>query len=126
MSQDEKEHVAKDSLEEKSFLKEYKSVLNSKASEENLVSSFKAFYSNLYGTNLGINIFIRLVLQLNFARWEPFHGRFKPCHPWNLYLEVGTQTRQVAYQIDALNCHLSEGNINVMRSFLILKTAFFV
>ncbi|OVA07156.1 Aluminum-activated malate transporter [Macleaya cordata] len=54
----------------------YKSVLNSKTTEESLA---------------------------NFARWEPPHGRFKFRHPWKQYLKIGTLTRQCAYEIEALS-----------------------
>eukprot|EP00253_Pinus_taeda_P010410 PITA_10410 len=53
-----------------------KSVLNSKATEESLV---------------------------NFATWEPPHGRFFFRYPWNLYENVGRMTRHYAYWVDALD-----------------------
>ncbi|XP_042502966.1 aluminum-activated malate transporter 8 [Macadamia integrifolia] len=61
---------------QKPFLEAYKSVLNSKATEESLV---------------------------NFARWEPGHGRFRFRHPWKHYLLIGTLNRQCAYLVEALN-----------------------
>ncbi|KAG8488646.1 hypothetical protein CXB51_016720 [Gossypium anomalum] len=60
----------------KASLQVYKSILNSKQSEESLV---------------------------NFARWEPPHGRFRFRHPWKQYLKIGSLTRQCAYRIEALN-----------------------
>ncbi|KAL4320114.1 hypothetical protein GQ457_18G005860 [Hibiscus cannabinus] len=60
----------------KASLQGYKSILNSKQSEESLVNS---------------------------ARWEPRHGRFKYRHPWKQYLKIGSLTRQCAYRIEALN-----------------------
>ncbi|KAL5763671.1 hypothetical protein ACOSP7_016023 [Xanthoceras sorbifolium] len=69
-----------DSKDAKSSMQEYKTVLNSKNSEESLA---------------------------NFAKWEPGHGRFQFRHPWNHYLKVGNLTRQCAYQIDALNGYLN-------------------
>ncbi|CAM8973760.1 unnamed protein product [Rhodiola kirilowii] len=83
MCEEEKEKCAEDSKTDKSFLQAYKSVLNSKSPEENLAT---------------------------YARWEPFHGRFRLRHPWKLYLEVGVQVRQLAYHIDALNGHLTKNN----------------
>ncbi|KAL0374788.1 UNVERIFIED_CONTAM: Aluminum-activated malate transporter 8 [Sesamum radiatum] len=59
---------------EKSYLKIYKSVLNSKASEESLA---------------------------NFAWWELGHGRFKFHHPWKLYLKIGVLVRECACHIEA-------------------------
>ncbi|ESW34965.1 hypothetical protein PHAVU_001G195700 [Phaseolus vulgaris] len=65
---------------EKSVLEGYKSILNSKASEESLA---------------------------NFARWEPGHGRFRLRHPWKQYLKIGVLTRECAYKIETLNNYLN-------------------
>ncbi|KAF8397977.1 hypothetical protein HHK36_016903 [Tetracentron sinense] len=67
-------------IDDKSFLQGYKSVLNSKASEESLA---------------------------NFARWEPGHGRFGFRHPWKEYLKIGALTRQCASQVEALNGYIT-------------------
>ncbi|XP_048429366.1 aluminum-activated malate transporter 2-like [Pyrus x bretschneideri] len=72
-----------ESKDDKAFLQGYKTVLNSKASEDSLA---------------------------NFARWEPGHGRFHFCHPWKQYLQVGTLTRQCAYRIEALHSRLTSDN----------------
>ncbi|CAK7332019.1 unnamed protein product [Dovyalis caffra] len=64
----------------KASLQGYKSVLNSKNIEESLV---------------------------NFARWEPGHGRFKFRHPWKHYIKIGSLTRQCAYRVEALNGYLN-------------------
>ncbi|KAL9368256.1 hypothetical protein Peur_039455 [Populus x canadensis] len=69
-----------ESKDDKKFLEGYKSVLNSKNSEESLA---------------------------NFAAWEPCHGRFPFGHPWKLYLKVGTLARECAYRIEALNGYLN-------------------
>ncbi|XWS66557.1 hypothetical protein CRYUN_Cryun05aG0209900 [Craigia yunnanensis] len=60
----------------KSFVDGYKSILNSKNSEESLA---------------------------NFARWEPGHGRFRLRHPWKQYLKIGALARRCAYHIEAIN-----------------------
>ncbi|KAI3954344.1 hypothetical protein MKX01_028274 [Papaver californicum] len=39
---------------------------------------------------------------VNFARWEPPHGKFRYGHPWKQYLEIGRLTRECAYRIEAL------------------------
>ncbi|KAA0043811.1 aluminum-activated malate transporter 8-like [Cucumis melo var. makuwa] len=65
---------------DKSFLQEYKVVLNSKSTEDSMA---------------------------NFARWEPRHGNFGFRHPWKHYLKIGSFARQCAYHIEALNFHLS-------------------
>ncbi|XP_055835445.1 aluminum-activated malate transporter 2-like [Solanum dulcamara] len=64
----------------KTSLIEYKSVLNSKNTEETLA---------------------------NFARWEPGHGQFKYRHPWKQYLKIGGLIRQCACRIDALNGYIN-------------------
>ncbi|WVZ04876.1 hypothetical protein V8G54_018222 [Vigna mungo] len=65
---------------EKSVLEGYKTVLDSKESEESLE---------------------------NFARWEPGHGRFRFRHPWKQYLKIGALTRECAYNIKILNNYLN-------------------
>ncbi|EOY33298.1 hypothetical protein QUC31_019016 [Theobroma cacao] len=64
----------------KASLQGYKSILNSKQTEESLA---------------------------NFARWEPRHGQFKFRHPWKQYLKIGSLTRQCAYRVEALNGYLN-------------------
>lgn len=63
----------------KEQLEKYKSVLNSKSSEDSLVNS---------------------------ARWEPRHGRFRYRHPWAQYQKVAALTRECAYRLDSLNGYL--------------------
>ncbi|XP_021748321.1 aluminum-activated malate transporter 10-like [Chenopodium quinoa] len=57
-------------------LQGYKCVLNSKASEDSMV---------------------------NFAIWEPAHGRFYFGYPWKQYQKIGAAARSCAYCIDNLN-----------------------
>uniref|UniRef100_A0A2N9GIW3 Aluminum-activated malate transporter n=1 Tax=Fagus sylvatica TaxID=28930 RepID=A0A2N9GIW3_FAGSY len=76
----EDEESGRDSKGDKAFLQGYKSVLNSKNTEESFA---------------------------NFARWEPGHGRFHFGHPWEQYLKIGALARQCAYRIDALNGHVN-------------------
>ncbi|KAG6551286.1 hypothetical protein Mapa_007213 [Marchantia paleacea] len=46
---------------------------------------------------------------VNFARWEPPHGRFGLGHPWKEYLKVGAMLRHCAYTVLALHgCLRSE------------------
>ncbi|KAM0990160.1 hypothetical protein ACFX13_008819 [Malus domestica] len=78
------------SKNKESFLQGYKSVLNSKSSEESLA---------------------------NFARWEPGHGSFKFRHPWKQYLKIGALARQCAYQIETLNGHINS-DVQVPPEFL--------
>ncbi|KAF5930182.1 hypothetical protein HYC85_031055 [Camellia sinensis] len=69
-----------ESTDDKALLQGYKSVLNSKSTEESWA---------------------------NFAKWEPRHGKFKYRHPWEKYLRIGSLTRQCACRIDALNAYLN-------------------
>ncbi|XP_050369088.1 aluminum-activated malate transporter 2-like [Argentina anserina] len=64
----------------KSLLKQYTSVLTSKGPED---------------------------FMANLAWWEPGHGKFKFCHPWEKYLNVGAASRICAYKIEALNTYLN-------------------
>ncbi|KAM0045371.1 putative aluminum-activated malate transporter [Helianthus debilis subsp. tardiflorus] len=77
---------------DKSFLTAYKSVLNSKGTEESLTT---------------------------FAWWEIGHGKFRFRHPWKEYLKVGVYTRKCAYHIETLNGHL-EAKDEVIFSFGLL------
>ncbi|KAL7154144.1 hypothetical protein ABFS83_04G215500 [Erythranthe nasuta] len=61
-------------------LDQYKSVLNSKGIEDSLV---------------------------NFAKWEPRHGKFRYRQPWDQYLKIGSLARECAYKIDAINSYLN-------------------
>ncbi|XP_062227373.1 aluminum-activated malate transporter 1-like [Phragmites australis] len=69
------ENATGESLESKAFLHVYKSVLNSKATEDSLC---------------------------NFAKWEPGHGKFSFRHPWSQYQKLGTLCRQCASSMEAL------------------------
>ncbi|XP_055835458.1 aluminum-activated malate transporter 2-like [Solanum dulcamara] len=69
---------------ERISLEEYKCVIYSKASEENLV---------------------------NFAKWEPHHGKFRYRHPWGQYLKIGDLVRECAININALNSDLTSCNM---------------
>ncbi|KAK6163636.1 hypothetical protein DH2020_000500 [Rehmannia glutinosa] len=66
--------------ENQASMDEYKTVLNSKGIEDTLV---------------------------NFAKWEPRHGKFRYRHPWDQYLKIGSLTRECAYKFDALNGYLN-------------------
>ncbi|KAF5473943.1 hypothetical protein F2P56_005890 [Juglans regia] len=67
-------------LDDKALLQGYKSVLNSKNTEESLAS---------------------------FARWEPGHGGFHFRHPWNQYLKIGALARQCAHRIEVLDGYIN-------------------
>ncbi|KAK4857149.1 hypothetical protein QYF36_025071 [Acer negundo] len=75
--------TSEDEESNKTLLEGYKSVLHSKQTEESLAI---------------------------FARWEPFHGRFRFGHPWKQYLKIGSLTRKCAYRIEALHDYLNTEN----------------
>ncbi|KAH6807495.1 aluminum activated malate transporter family protein, partial [Perilla frutescens var. frutescens] len=79
---------------DKSFLQSYKSVLNSKATEESLA---------------------------NFAWWEPPHGRFKFHHPWKQYLKIGALTRECACLIESLNTYTNSKSLTTVTSEFQMK-----
>ncbi|XP_066348994.1 aluminum-activated malate transporter 1-like [Miscanthus floridulus] len=70
-----RENATFENLEAKPFLQVYKTVLNSKATEDSLC---------------------------NFAKWEPCHGKFKFRHPWSHYQKLGALSRQCASSMEAL------------------------
>ncbi|KAK4281154.1 hypothetical protein QN277_012679 [Acacia crassicarpa] len=39
----------------------------------------------------------------NFAKWEPWHGRFGYSYPWDMYLSIGDVLRELAAIVLALN-----------------------
>ncbi|KAL6650636.1 hypothetical protein ACP70R_009561 [Stipagrostis hirtigluma subsp. patula] len=69
------ENATSENLEGKPFLQVYKSVLNSKTTEDSLC---------------------------NFAKWEPGHGKFGFRHPWGQYQKLGALCRQCASSMEAL------------------------
>ncbi|KAJ4893390.1 Aluminum-activated malate transporter 8 [Raphanus sativus] len=66
----------KTSKETNSWVREYKSILTSKSTEDTLA---------------------------NLARWEPGHGRFRLRHPWTKYLKIAGLIRQCAIHFEILN-----------------------
>ncbi|XP_031402061.1 aluminum-activated malate transporter 8-like [Punica granatum] len=38
----------------------------------------------------------------NFARWEPWHGKFGFSYPWNKYLQIGENLRELAVTVVSL------------------------
>ncbi|CAN6270253.1 unnamed protein product [Urochloa humidicola] len=62
-------------LEGRAFLQVYKSVLNSKATQDSLCT---------------------------FAKWEPVHGKFRFRHPWSQYQKIGALCRRCASSTEAL------------------------
>ncbi|KAH9302671.1 hypothetical protein KI387_014254 [Taxus chinensis] len=71
-----------DTTSEDAIYEGYKSVLNSKATDESLAT---------------------------FASWEPMHGQFRYRHPWKQYVKIGAKLRHLAYSIVALHgCLRSE------------------
>uniref|UniRef100_A0A0D9W4T8 Uncharacterized protein n=1 Tax=Leersia perrieri TaxID=77586 RepID=A0A0D9W4T8_9ORYZ len=73
------EKVTSENLEGKTFLQAYKSILNSKATEDSLC---------------------------NFARWEPGHGKFSFRHPWGQYQRIGALSRQCASSMEAMASYI--------------------
>ncbi|KAA3471123.1 aluminum-activated malate transporter 8-like [Gossypium australe] len=78
-----KEYFENDNQKEKkssaNFSSKCKSILHSKAKDESLV---------------------------NFARWEPWHGKFGFSYPWGKYLKIGEDLRDLAIIILSLKgCH---------------------
>ncbi|KAL8143139.1 hypothetical protein V2J09_016171 [Rumex salicifolius] len=49
----------------------------------------------------------------NFARWEPWHGRFGTSYPWRKYLQIGDILRELAAVTLALRASLGEAKTEV-------------
>ncbi|XP_050937701.1 aluminum-activated malate transporter 2-like [Cucumis melo] len=45
------------------------------------------------------------------AKWEPPHGKFRICHPWNEYNKIGSLSRECAYRFEILNSYLKAHTI---------------
>lgn len=70
---------------------------------------FQKDHSKILNTRnfLLLKFIFLLLLQANFAKWEPRHGKFRYRHPWAQYLEIGGTARDCAYRIHALNAYLN-------------------
>lgn len=42
------------------------------------------------------------IFQVNFAKWEPWHGKFGLSHPWQKYQKIGEALRELAAIIHSL------------------------
>lgn len=85
----------------------YKGILISKNTEEILVSKCTIKPSSFHCSESISYAMWHQLVQANFARWEPCHGRFRFLHPWKHYLKIGSLARRCAYQLEALNGYLS-------------------
>eukprot|EP01018_Ginkgo_biloba_P034045 Gb_21421 [translate_table: standard] len=83
-----KELTERNETAEDPIYKGYRTVLDSKASEESLAT---------------------------FASWEPRHGRFPFRYPWHQYVKVGASVRYLAYSVVALHACL-QSEIQTPRS----------
>ena len=72
-----------------------KAILNTKSKEESLVqASFHCCWCKFPWSN---DLEQRLIVsQANFAKWEPWHGKFGLNYPWNRYLQIGEVLRELA------------------------------
>ncbi|KAF4401829.1 hypothetical protein G4B88_013116 [Cannabis sativa] len=43
-----------------------------------------------------------MTFQTNFAKWEPWHGKFGLYYPWGEYLQLGDHLRELASSIISL------------------------
>ena len=61
--------------------------------------------------------------QANFARWEPWHGKFGFSYPWGKYLKIGEDLRDLATTILSLKgCLRSHSQVqDVHKLFYIVK-----
>lgn len=68
------------------------------------------------------------MMQINNARWEPVHGKFRFKHPWKEYTKIGALSRQCAYTMHVLHAHINkaESQVIVIIILIILQLFFMV
>lgn len=112
------EYLMTQSIEEKpsvnSISQACNSVLHSKSKDETLVRIYNTVTVYIYiyclsiliyvffSFNSYLVIYIYIYVQANFAKWEPWHGKFGFSHPWEKYLEIGEVLRELAAIIISL------------------------
>lgn len=91
-------------------LQGFKCVLNSKGTEESMVTSLHrlsmgGFITFLFRSSRLFAFWLLplLISQANLARWEPSHGSFNFRHPWKLYVKIGAAMRRCAYCLENLS-----------------------
>jgi hypothetical protein len=58
------------------------------------------------------------VFSANFAKWEPWHGKFGFSYPWEKYLKIGEVLRELAALILALErCLQASKNVLIYFTF---------
>ncbi|XP_010255920.1 PREDICTED: aluminum-activated malate transporter 12-like [Nelumbo nucifera] len=76
-------------------LEEYFKEMGTEKKENQSTTSFIGCTSVLYSK-------IKDESLANFARWEPWHGKFGFSHPWYKYLQIGDSLRELAASIISL------------------------
>jgi hypothetical protein len=65
-----------------------------------------------------LNITLYFFFQANFAKWEPWHGKFGFSYPWEKYLKIGEVLRELAALILALErCLQASKNVLIYFTF---------
>ena len=64
-------------------------------------ATFLLIFSGKF-SSLHARIKISVLFQANFARWEPWHGKFGFSYPWDKYLQIGDVLRDLAATIISL------------------------
>ncbi|KAF8365073.1 hypothetical protein HHK36_032923 [Tetracentron sinense] len=75
-------------------LEEYFIMINEKK-ENQPITSFDGYKSVLHSKSKDESL-------ANFARWEPWHGKFGHNYPWDKYLQIGELLRELAATIISL------------------------
>ncbi|GMP48468.1 hypothetical protein CsSME_00015806 [Camellia sinensis var. sinensis] len=75
------------------YLEEYFRLVNEKENHSN--TSFASCKSMLHSKSSEESL-------ANFARWEPWHGKFGLSYPWDKYLQIGDVLRELATTIVSL------------------------
>ena len=68
-------------------------------------------------TNCGYNS------QANFAKWEPWHGKFGLNYPWHKYLQIGELLRELAATVISIKaCLQSPRQVYIKSCFFLCST----
>lgn len=120
---DKESPVREDKSSKDEIYKEYRAVLDSKSSDETLVSYFTK----------GPSVCLEMVTYMHawlqsqalFASWEPRHSRHCYSFPWEQYVKLGAIIRHFGYTAVALHgCLESEIQVQNCRNFILIHLCF--
>lgn len=103
-------------------LQGFKCVLNSKGTEESMVTLQIIYGPTHFLFAAAYGSFFFSISQANLARWEPAHGSFNFRHPWQLYVKIGAAMRRCAYCLENLSiCMNYETEVTLSHVIIVSK-----